>query len=67
MKQYKYKNQFQAYLENLSHVDEFVNEHVREIRMFVEWLVSVGIQDVIRITTANVFEYMDYQKESCTI
>lgn len=63
MKQYKYKNQFQAYLENLSHVDEFVNEHVREIRMFVEWLVSVGIQDVIRITTANVFEYMDYQKE----
>lgn len=63
MKQFKFYNEFKAYLETLTHVDACVVDHLSELRLFSTWLEGNVIDDIVRVKRSDIYDYMTHQNQ----
>lgn len=63
MKQFKFYNEFKAYLETLTHVDACVVDHLSELRLFSTWLEGNVINDIVRVKRSDIYDYMTHQNQ----
>jgi integrase/recombinase XerD len=60
----KKETEFKAYLESKCKLDYDVQEHIKNVNYFNDWLKANLMSDIIRVTTIILYQYVKYLQET---